>query len=191
MLVSSPPETCPKMRRIRRFHPPLPVDPVNGHPSDHIHQRLVVRQVGGPFSEPGIREVRRLRMWVVDRAQERVATASGQLVLDGLGDEAAPISLEPVNPLDQLGGQGDCDAFSRAHDPSMTESMIILKTLIACSRGRRNQRRCPRSRCGGYVLLARWFDIQSNCRYNLYKCTSRSAQRRTRSTSPNTVCRWR
>jgi hypothetical protein len=52
---------------------------------------------------------------IADRAKKILATTSDQLVLNGFGDEPASIPFEPVNPLHQLGGQGDRDAFSDTH----------------------------------------------------------------------------
>src|ERR1700676_1330160 len=73
-------------------------------------------------------------MRIVDRAEERFATTSGQLVLDRPGDEAAPISFEVGDPPHPLGRQRDGDALS-AHDHSMTQSMIILKVPLAADFG--------------------------------------------------------
>ena len=56
----------------------------------------------------------------MDRMEQRFVTTSGQLMLDGFGDEAAAVPFESINPIDQLGGQGDGDAFCDAHAMSMT-----------------------------------------------------------------------
>src|SRR5262245_27565569 len=69
-------------------------------------------------------------MRILDRAEERLATSPGQFVRDRLGDKPAPVPFEPINTLDQLGGQRDSDALRSTHRESMTSSMIILKRLF-------------------------------------------------------------
>ena len=50
-----------------------------------------------------------------------------QLVLDRVGDEAAAISFQSIDPLDEVAGKRDGDAFAMTHPNSMTQSMIILE----------------------------------------------------------------
>ena len=65
-------------------------------------------------------------MWAAERLEEGIATTPGQLVLDGFGDEAAAIPLEPIDSLDEVAGKRHGDALAIAHARSMAQSMIIL-----------------------------------------------------------------
>jgi hypothetical protein len=56
---------------------------------------------------------------------------SRQLVRDGLGNEPTPIAFEPVDVLDEFGGQRDGDACGVGHGhDSMTHDMIILNRRV-------------------------------------------------------------
>lgn len=66
-------------------------------------------------------------MRVPHGGEEALTTSSGQLVRNSLGDKAASVSLEPIDALDEIRGEGDRNAFSRGHGVSVMLSMIILK----------------------------------------------------------------
>jgi hypothetical protein len=52
---------------------------------------------------------------VLERAQQPLTAAADKLVLDGLSDEPAAISLEVVDLLDHFGRQGDSHSLGRSH----------------------------------------------------------------------------
>ena len=86
-----------------------------------------MRQVGGPVPEAGVSKIDGLGMGRTNGAQECLPTTSNQFVLDGLGDEPAPVSFEPVDLSHHFCRQRDRDALDCRHEESMTQDMIILK----------------------------------------------------------------
>jgi hypothetical protein len=51
--------------------------------------------------------------------QQGIATALSQLVLDGVGDEPAPVPFELVDSLQEIDGQGDGHSLHGWHIQSM------------------------------------------------------------------------
>ena len=77
------------------------------------------------------------------QVKEGLATAPGQLVLNGFGDETAAVSFEQIDLFEQLRQQGDGDSLGRTHLRSMAESMIILRR-VSHEHHRRDDSSSPR-----------------------------------------------
>ncbi len=59
-----------------------------------------------------LRHLQALRVRTCDGSQEPCASPPSQFARDSLGDEAAPVALEPVDALDEVPGKGHGDALA-------------------------------------------------------------------------------
>jgi len=73
-------------------------------------------------------------------------TATGDLTLDSVSDEAAPVPLEPIHFLEETRRQRDGDSIDPWHNNSMTHSMIILNGSSSEGHGREAPHRKERTR---------------------------------------------
>jgi hypothetical protein len=102
---------------LARLHPALARAPAHGRPGFEIDEvgGILVGQAARPFSEPCLGKLLALGTRAAKRALEILAAAPLQLMADCLQDELAPVLLETVDVTDDLGRQGDGDAFVGGH----------------------------------------------------------------------------
>ena len=66
-------------------------------------------------------------MRTAERLEQGGLPTSRQLARDGLGNEPTPVAFEPVDVIDEFGGQRDGDACGVGHGSNgMTHDMVTL-----------------------------------------------------------------
>ena len=98
----------------------MTLDPSNRGSAVGVHESFIAGSVGDPVTQADVDEVTRLGVRILDGLQQRIPTALGQFVLDGLRDKPASVPFELVDSFNKVSREGDRDALHGRHTDSMT-----------------------------------------------------------------------